>query len=149
MIKLVRTDSTNNSFQILINKLDLNLAQKNGDKNSFFKQFNTVDKINHVIVIFENELPIGCGAFKIYDNQTVEIKRMFVDINNRKRGFATIILNGLTSWANELGFHYAILETGDKMTEAINLYLKRGFKIIPNYPPYDKEESSVCFKITI
>lgn len=74
---------------------------------------------------------------------------MFVDINNRKRGFATIILNGLTSWANELGFHYAILETGDKMTEAINLYLKRGFKIIPNYPPYDKEESSVCFKITI
>ena len=146
MIKAIRTDSTDYNFLKLIHQLDDNLAQKNGEKNTFFKKFNQVDKINHVIIIFKNEIPIGCGAFKIYNEQTVEIKRMFVDINNRKRGFATTILNELTNWANELGFHYAVLETGDKMTEAINLYLKEGFEIIPNYPPYDEEPTSRCFK---
>ena len=146
MIKTIRTDSTDYSFLKLIHQLDDDLAQKNGEKNNFFKKFNHVDKINHVIIIFKNEIPIGCGAFKIYNEQTVEIKRMFVDINNRKRGFATTILNELTNWANELGFHYAVLETGDKMTEAINLYLKKGFEIIPNYPPYDEEPTSRCFK---
>lgn len=146
MIKAIRTDSTDYNFLKLIHQLDDDLAQKNGEKNNFFKQFNQVDKINHVIIIFKNEIPIGCGAFKIYNEQTVEIKRMFVDVNNRKRGFATTILNELTNWANELGFHYAILETGDKMIEAINLYLKEGFEIVPNYPPYDKEPTSRCFK---
>lgn len=146
MIKAIRTDSIDYNFLKLIHQLDDDLAQKNGEKNNFFKQFNQVDKINHVIIIFKNEIPIGCGAFKIYNEQTVEIKRMFVDVNNRKRGFATTILNELTNWANELGFHYAILETGDKMIEAINLYLKEGFEIVPNYPPYDKEPTSRCFK---
>ena len=146
MIKTIRTDSTHHDFLKLINLLDDDLANKNGENNNFFVQFNQVDLIKHVIVIYENDEPVGCGAFKNYNEDSVEIKRMFVHPCVRKRGFATIILNELTNWALQLNFHYAVLETGDKMTEAINLYLKERFEIIPNYPPYDKEPTSRCFK---
>ncbi len=135
MVKFTRTNSD-----------DDDLAKKNGEKNSFLKQFNNVDKINHVIVIYKDEVAVGCGAFKIYDKNTIEIKRMFVDQYYRNNGFATMVLRELINWAKDLNFSFAILETGDKMHEAIKLYQKEGFKRIPNYPPYDNEVTSRCFK---
>jgi ribosomal protein S18 acetylase RimI-like enzyme len=49
-------------------------------------------------------------------------------------------------WAKELGYGKCVLETGKQMTEAVALYQKSGFKLIPNYPPYTHVEDSVCFE---
>lgn len=144
MIK--RTNSENTDFLPLIKYLDQNLAEKNGDKNDFFKQFNKVDFINNVVVIYENETAVACGAFKQYDEKTIEIKRMFTCQEHRKKGYAKTILCELIKWAEEEKFEIAILETGKQMTEAISLYERFGFKTISNYPPYENEPTSICFK---
>ena len=39
-----------------------------------------------------------------------------------------------------------MLETGQKQPEAIALYTKSGYRIIPNYGQYVGVESSVCFE---
>jgi hypothetical protein len=31
------------------------------------------------------------------------------------------------------------------MTEAVGMYTKRGYKLIENYPPYDKLVGAVCY----
>ena len=149
MIHFKRTSSDNFDFIQLINKLDEDLALKNGDKNDFFTQFNKIDFIKHIIVAYNENEPVGCGAFKEFNEDTVEIKRMYVSLSHRRKGIARVILNQLERWAEEQKYSYAILETGEQMKEAIYLYQSSGYKITPNYPPYENEPSSVCFKKTM
>jgi putative acetyltransferase len=99
-----------------------------------------------VVVVFENEQAVACGAMKEFDAATMEIKRMFVPIERRGSGFASKVLQELESWAIELGYNRLVLETGDKMPEAIGLYKKSGFKVIPNYGQYIDVLTSICFE---
>jgi hypothetical protein len=38
------------------------------------------------------------------------------------------------------------LETGKKQPEAIKLYTKNGYFIIPNFGQYENIENSICFE---
>ncbi|GAA6764944.1 hypothetical protein AAFH68_08780 [Flavobacterium sp. CGRL1] len=66
-----------------------------------------------------------------------------------KKGIASAILKELEIWAKEVGYTYTILETGKNQPEAINLYQKLNYTIIPNYPPYEEMDNSVCMKKTL
>jgi len=149
MITISRTDSENKDFQDLIDKLDADLAERNGEKNDFFAQFNKTNLIKNVIIAYSDNIPVGCGAIKVYDNNTMEVKRMFVLKEQRGKNIAGTILNNLEQWAKELSYNKCILETGDKMPEAIGLYRKSGYKQIPNYGQYENIESSLCFEKTL
>ena len=146
MIHLQRTNSDNPDFQALVRLLDEYLAEKDGEEHSYYAQFNHLDKIRHVVVASADERPIGCGAFKKYDEKTVEIKRMFVHPDYRGQKVGKLVLTELEIWANELWFAECILETGWKQVEAIRLYQRSGYEIIPNYDQYIGVESSVCMK---
>jgi putative acetyltransferase len=144
--KILRTDSDNADFRELVKLLDAELAVRDGAEHSFYAQYNKIDKIREVVVAFESEKAIGCGAFKEYEPHVAEIKRMYVRKENRSRGIAAEILAELENWAKELNFREAILETGLKQPEAIRLYKKSGYEIIPNYGQYAGVENSVCMR---
>ncbi|MBF5027940.1 GNAT family N-acetyltransferase [Planobacterium oryzisoli] len=142
-----RTNSDNVDFQNLVLELDKDLASKNGDTNEFFAQYNKIDKIRNVVLAYDADgIAVGCGAMKDYEEGIMEIKRMFVPADKRGNGIAGIILLELQLWAKELGYNKCILETGNKMIEAIGLYKKNDFQIIPNYGQYANVESSICFE---
>lgn len=144
---LKRTTSDNLDFQNLVLELDKDLARKNGAANAFFAQYNKIDHIKYVVVAYDaNGIASGCGAMKEYEKEVIEIKRMFVPMDKRGNGIAGKILSELQIWAKELGYKKCILETGDKMVEAIGLYKKNNFQIIPNYGQYADVESSICFQ---
>lgn len=146
MTKIKRTTSEDSDFQKLVVFLDQDLKIKDGEEHSFFAQYNKLDSIKNVVVYYLDGIAIGCGAFKHFDENTVEIKRMFVSPESRGKGIAYEILNELESWATEIGYSEYILETGKKMTEAIKLYERAGYSRIPNYGQYENIESSVCMK---
>lgn len=145
-MKIIRTNSVNADFQTLVKLLDAELQIRDGAEHSFYAQFNKIDMLNEVVVAYLDETAVGCGAIKAYETQTVEIKRMFVLTENRGKGIAGKILNELETWASELGFNECILETGIKQPEAIALYKKSGYEIIPNYGQYANVENSVCMR---
>jgi putative acetyltransferase len=145
MIDLLRTNSGNPDFIKLVKLLDAELAIVDKEDHSFYSQFNKINKIKHVVVAYEDEMPAGCGAIKEYDAVTMEVKRMYVLPESRKKGIALKILDELESWAAELSFTSCILETGKRQPEAIGLYKKSGYKQIPNYGQYAGVENSVCF----
>lgn len=145
-IKLLRTDSDNKDFRELVRLLDAELAIRDGAEHSFYAQFNKIDKIREVVVAYENELAVGCGAFKQYEPKIAEIKRMYVRENERGRGIAGKILAELETWAKELNFSECILETGLKQPEAVRLYQKSGYETIANYGQYEGIENSVCLR---
>lgn len=146
MYIIKRTNSDNLDFQKLVFELDKDLAIKNGETNDFFAQYNKIDLIKNVVVAYEADQPVGCGAMKEYEEGIMEIKRMFVPIEKRGKGIAGRILAELQVWAKELGYKKCVLETGEKMIEAIGLYKKSHFKIIPNYGQYTDIASSICFE---
>ena len=146
MLTLTRTDSDNSDFIQLVRFLDADLATRDGNEHSFYAQFNKIDKIRHVVVAFENNLPVGCGAIKSYDLQTMEVKRMYTLPEHRGKGIARNILKELEKWAAELSCNKCILETGKRQPEAIELYQRSGYTIIPNYGQYAAIENSVCFE---
>ncbi len=146
MIRVVRTNSENQDFIGLVKLLDAELAIKDGDDHTFYAQFNKIDKIKNAVVVYEKDRPLGCGAIKEYDRLAMEVKRMYVSLENRGRGIASSVLMELEKWADELGYKKCVLETGKKQPEAVALYKKCGYKIIPNYGQYAGIENSICFE---
>jgi putative acetyltransferase len=146
MYSIKRTNSDDLDFQKLVFELDKDLAIKNGKTNDFFAQYNKIDLIKNVVIVYETDTAVGCGAMKEYEDGIMEIKRMFVPIEKRGKGIAGRILIELQVWAKELGYRKCVLETRDKMIEAIGLYKKNNFKIIPNYGQYATVKSSICFE---
>ena len=149
MLTIKRTDSDNADFIELISQLDADLAQRDGNEHSFYSQYNKIDRIRFVVVAYENEDPVGCGAIKKYSPDTMEVKRMFVPTEHRGKGIASMVLQELEKWAAELSYAKCILETGKKQPEAIGLYRKNGYRPIPNYGQYAGVENSVCFEKVI
>ncbi len=141
-----RTNSSNSDFIDLVQKLDLELAERDGADNLFYSQFNKIDAIKFAIVIYDNQKQIGCGAIKEFDGKSIEVKRMYVLPEYRGNGIAGIILSQLEAWASELNFENIVLETGKRQPEAIKLYQKSGYQIIENYGQYIGIDNSVCFK---
>ena len=146
MIEIKRTSSSETDFQHLVSELDGELSKRNGETNEFFAQYNKIDQIKHVIIATIDNKPVGCGAMKAYDSDTMEIKRMFVPIEMRGKGIAVHILKNLEKWAKEMNYSKCILETGNKMPEAIRLYEKSNYKVVPNYGQYNGIEDSICFE---
>jgi GNAT superfamily N-acetyltransferase len=146
MVRIVRTDSGNSDFVELVKLLDADLAVRDGAEHLFYAQFNKIDRLNHVVVAYENDVPIGCGALKEYEPNTMEVKRMYVAPASRGQGIATAVLTALENWAAELSYRKCVLETGKKQPEAIALYRRQGYQIVPNYGQYKDVENSVCFE---
>ena len=146
MIKLLRTSAVNVDFIELVKFLDADLKIRDGEEHPFYNQFNKLDTIKHVIVGYDNEMPVACGAIKEYQADTTEIKRMFVLPIGRRKGIASKILIELEQWAKELSYAKCILETGVNQPEAIALYHKNGYHIITNYGQYENAVNSVCFE---
>ena len=143
-LTLIRTNSDHIDFRKLVVFLDQDLAVRDGDEHAFYAQFNKVDAIKEVVIAYQNETPVACGAIKPLSETAAEIKRMFVHPDYRKQGIAARILTELEIWAAEMGFVQAILETGKKQPEAIALYQKVGYQITPNYGQYAGVDNSVC-----
>lgn len=145
MLTTKKTNSDNPDFKKLTDLFDEYLVDIDGDEKDFFAQFNHI-YINQVIICYDDEVAVGCGAFKEYEPNVAEIKRMFVLPEQRGKGIAAIILNQLENWAAAKGYTSCILETSVRLESAHVLYKKSGYEIIPNYGQYIGVESSVCMK---
>lgn len=146
MITSIRTDSENQDFQKLVKELDADLRFRDGKEHLFYSQFNKIDKIKYAIIIYENEIPVGCGAIKEYSQYSMEVKRMYVSVDKRGQGIALIVLKELEQWAIDLKYSKCVLETGKRQPEAIALYEKNGYKITPNFGQYKNIQNSICFE---
>ncbi len=146
MTKIIRTNSKHQDFIGLVKQLDSDLAEKDGEEHSFYAQFNTLTSLNNVIVLYDDDQPIACGALKVFNTGSMEIKRMYTIPKYRGKGIATKVLIGLENWTLELGFTSCLLETGKRQPEAIALYQKNNYQRITNYGQYAGIENSVCFE---
>lgn len=145
-MQLIRTNSKNSHFIDLVKQLDADLSRRDGEDHSFYSQFNKIDNIKYALVAYIDQKPIGCGAIKENQSDSMEVKRMYVLPEFRGQGIAIKILLELENWAKELGYTKCVLETGKRQPEAIQLYKSKGYKTTANYGQYIGVENSICFE---
>ena len=149
MLNIIRTNSDNKDFIALVAQLDKLLAELDGEEHAFYNSLNKIDKIKHVIVAYDDGKPVACGAIREFAPDAMEVKRMYTIPDYRGKGIAYTVLTELEKWAAELAYNRCVLETGKRQPEAIRLYQKTGYNIIPNYGQYINVENSVCFEKVI
>jgi GNAT superfamily N-acetyltransferase len=85
-----------------------------------------------VLVVVDRE-QVGCGGLKRLDEETCEIKRMYLRPEARGKGLSRGLLETLEARAVELGYSRARLDSGDRQPAAIRLYEGAGYERIPDY----------------
>lgn len=145
-MEFVRTTGKNEDFIENCRLLDLDLDRRVGRKikREKYQKFNQLDEIKEAIVVYDEDKPIGGGAIRKYDDETVELKRVFVHNENQGQGIGSRLVSLLMEWAAELGYRWMILETGELLSESCAVYKKLGFKVIPNYGSYVDMPESLC-----
>ncbi|HKW73230.1 MAG TPA: GNAT family N-acetyltransferase [Candidatus Dormibacteraeota bacterium] len=88
---------------------------------------------------------VGCGAIRVLDSGTAEVKRMYVEPDQRGRGVGWAVLHQLEAAARELGMRRLVLETGIHQEAAIALYRRAGFSEVECWGQYLTSPTSVCF----
>jgi GNAT superfamily N-acetyltransferase len=141
-----RTTANDAHFQFLVKNLDHELWNELKEDQATYDQYNVVVDIPTAVVAYSNEEPVACGCFKQFNEETVEIKRMFVQKNHRGKGLSKQILFELEQWAKEKNYRFSVLETSIHFTTARKLYTGNGYEITPNYGQYAGLPESVCMR---
>ena len=97
------------------------------------------------LVVYREGTPVGCGALRLLDAETAELKRMYLSPTVRGRGLGRRLVAALEAEARALGVRRLVLETGGRQAAALALYRATGFHPIPLYGEYClSPETSVC-----
>ena len=146
-IRYIRTDGTNKDFAEFYRLTEeFYSSLVGGEKNrKGFVPFNASAMIPDVIIAYDGEKAVACAGLKKYDETSTEIKRVWVQPEYRGRHIASELMSMVEHIAREQGFERLILQTRPQMTEAVKMYEKRGYILIPNYPPYDSLKGAVCY----
>ena len=97
------------------------------------------------LVVVRAGIPVGCGAVRLIDDQTGELKRMYMAPSVRGTGLGRRLVEALEVEARALGARRLVLETGVRQLAALALYRATGFRPIPLYGEYClSPDTSIC-----
>jgi len=135
--------------QRLIAALDAGLAELYPPEQRFgpnLKAQHLGDGRGTFLVARDAGRAVACGAIRLLDAKTAEVKRMYVEPDQRGKGVGRTVLGRLEAAARELGARRLVLETGTHSPEAIALYGRAGFRPIDCWGEYATSPTSVCME---
>ncbi|TAK63163.1 MAG: GNAT family N-acetyltransferase [Bacteroidetes bacterium] len=120
-------------FQQYANSLDVDLCFQD-----FPNELKTIDKQYNkpggaLVIAFHDTSAVGCVGIRKYDNDTAELKRMFVQPEYRGHHLGQQLLEFTLSVARELNYKKIRLDTLPTMKQAQQLYRSFGFYEISPY----------------
>ena len=135
------------AVQALISALDAEITERYPEENANFFRLDA-DEVAQgrgafLVATVDGEV-VGCGAVRRLDGTDAEIKRMYVTPSSRGRGTGRALLAALEGEARSLGATRLVLETGKRLFEAVALYKRAGFTIIPPFNEYVGARLSLC-----
>ena len=90
---------------------------------------------------------IGSGAIRKWDENTAELKRMWLLEEYHGRGIGYQLITRLFAFARTRGYRRIVLQTGEEQSRAVRFYERIGFERIASYNN-KPEEISMGIEIT-
>ena len=147
-LRVVRTPLADRVSQSLIQALNVELSAiypEPGANHFQLDAAETAEGRGAFIVVYRGETPVGCGALRLLDAETGELKRMYVSPSERGKGLGHLLVSALEAEAKTLGVRRLVLETGVRQQAALALYRAAGFQPIPLYGDYLlSPNTSIC-----
>ncbi len=135
--------------QELVAALDAGLAQLYPPEQRFgpnLKAQHLESGKGTFLVARDNGRAVGCGAIRMLDGKSAEVKRMYVEPDQRGKGVGRAVLEQLEAAAKQLGALRLVLETGIHSPEALALYRGAGFTQIDCWGEYATSPTSICLE---
>ncbi|MEH1129810.1 GNAT family N-acetyltransferase [Micromonospora sp. CPCC 206061] len=142
-VEIVEVDPADPRLAALVAALRAELDARYPEEIDF--EHPTVKEVARFLLATVDSAPVGCCAVQPLDEGDSELKRMYVPPQLRGRGIAARLVVEAERLAARLGRTRIKLETGVRQPEAIAVYERAGFHRIPNYPPYDRWQMSLCY----
>lgn len=139
-------DADNADFLALVQQLDEYYFEVVGEVHRRYAKYNDPHLLNARVVAYQDGKAAGCGAWKKIDNQTAEIKRIFVAPDCRRQGVASALIRALEQDVAAHGYTRAILETARTTDDSAALYHKLGYREIAYYGSPAGAENCRCFE---
>jgi len=149
-VEIHREDILSPTAQQLILALNAELEQRYPEDGANFFNLHPGEVSNGrgaFFIAYVDGRAVGCGAVRQIEPQVAEIKRMYVVPHARGQGIGSKILSTIEKEAQQLAVRRLVLETGPRQPEAIALYRRAGFAVIPLFGEYlntPHPDLSVC-----
>lgn len=120
-------------FEEYARSLNVDLSFQNFSKEleSIDEQYN--EPVGALLLASDGEVSVGCSGVRKLDEQTAELKRMYVKKEYRGYQVGLNLLERSIDLAKKLGYKFIRLDTLENMTKAQQLYRSFGFYDIPSY----------------
>jgi len=131
-MNVIHSDYKNKDFQelcIMLDKFQNNIVHER--EGLGFTALAGLEKLHDVLMVYDGEKPIACGALKKSDENSAEITRVYTDENYRGQGIGKRIIDELEKIAVEKGYTKLVLDTWKKSASARALYKKMGYCEVP------------------
>ena len=147
-ITIARVELTAEVSRALIDSLNAELSgvyPEPGANHFHLDPEEVADGRGTFLVVYRGGTPVGCGALRLLDAETAELKRMYVSPIVRGSGLGRRLVAALEAEARALGVRRLVLETGVRQAAALALYRATGFHPISLFGEYClSPETSVC-----
>lgn len=100
-----------------------------GNDKDCYTRYSTAENIENVWVAYEENIPIGCVAYRTKTMDTGEVKRLFIRSGYRGRGISKAMLSEVKNHAKAGGRTKLFLDTRITLEPAVSLYRSFGFEI--------------------
>ena len=147
-ITIARVELTAEVSRALIDSLNAELSgvyPESGANHFHLDPEEVADGRGTFLVVYRGGTPVGCGALRLLDAETAELKRMYVSPIVRGSRLGRRLVAALEAEARALSVRRLVLETGVRQAAALALYRATGFHPIPLFGEYClSPETSVC-----
>jgi len=100
-----------------------------GEDSHYYTRYTENENIENVWVVYEENLPAGCIAYRTKTDGVGEVKRLFIRNEYRGKEISKELLNLLEKHAREQGCTKLFLDTRITLEPAVSLYRSFGFDI--------------------
>ena len=136
---------SSSDFRMLAAKLDEYYFELVGDIQNRYADVNRPENMTALAVVYENDVPIACGAWKRLSETRAELKRLYVLPQFRRKGVARSLMAMLEEDAASAGIQCMILETAVDTPDSHRLYLSAGYLPTDYYGSPAGEANCLCF----
>ena len=133
-------------YAMLAKKLDEYYFELVGDVHLRYAQANLPQNFSCLVVVYEQNTPIACGCWKAVDDQTAEIKRIYVLPEYRRKGAASMIVRALEKDLVQTGRRHIVLETARTTPDSAALYSSLGYQVVDYYGSPAGADNCLCFE---
>ena len=145
-MKSVLTDEKDERFLALVDELNRGYFERIGDELSKYESYNEF-KVSHVVMLaLDEDEAIACASYRVFNEDSVEFKRVFVKKEHRKKGIAYNLICELEKLVIENDFRYSYIVTGKNNFPAIKLYEKLNYELTDKFGQFKDDDTVICMK---